>query len=182
METMSIILIPFLAMIAFNSMSCNPLDLVFIVKNAAIAFHNSHSSNKELNYKDATIASRKIMRWVHAVNKIFIKETRFDADPDNKELQIYANKRHRKCNLHSLEQGSFFGTTSQGASNSAISQLVAANNRNNKVCEETNKLQKCDQDNVKKNRTNDLHPSIRTMIKNGSATKYDKPGEIYTNF
>jgi hypothetical protein len=117
-------------MTAFNSMSPNPLNLIIIVKNAAITFNNSHSSNKELNYKDATIASRKLMRWLYTMNKNFIKEMRLYADPENEKLQIYGNKHHRKCNLHSLEQGTIFATTIQGANTSVISQLVAATNRN----------------------------------------------------
>jgi hypothetical protein len=31
---------------------------------------------------------------------------------------------------------------------------------------------------VKKDRTKDLHPSIKNMIKNASVTEHDKPGEL----
>jgi hypothetical protein len=57
-------------------------------------------------------------------------------------------------------------------------------NRNNKVCKETNKIQlaeyewKKESNKVEKDRTKDLHPSIKNMIENASATKQDKLGEL----
>jgi hypothetical protein len=41
---------------------------------------------------------------------------------------------------------------------------------------------KKDQDETKKDRTKDLHPSIMSMIKNASETKRDKAGELCKNF
>jgi hypothetical protein len=70
------------------------------------------------------------------------------------------------------------------ANESVLCQFVQAINRNNKVCKETNKIhqeeykRKKDQDETKKDRTKDLHPSIKSMIKNISATKQDKAGEL----
>jgi hypothetical protein len=78
--------------------------------------------------------------------------------------------------------------TGQGANDSMISQLIAATNGNNEVYKEANKLWqaeydwKCDQDDVKKDRTKNLHMSIRTMIKNASAIEHNKPEEICTDF
>jgi hypothetical protein len=73
-------------MTAFNSLSCNPLDLILIVKNAAITFNASHSSNDKFNCKDAAIAAKKNMRCLYAVHKKFIKKIKQNIDPDNKEL------------------------------------------------------------------------------------------------
>ncbi len=39
-----------------------------------------------------------------------------------------------------------------------------------------------DTDETKKDRTKDLHPSIKSMIENASATKRDKAGELGENF
>jgi len=39
-----------------------------------------------------------------------------------------------------------------------------------------------DTDETKKDRTKDLHPSIKSMIENASATKRDKAGEVGENF
>jgi hypothetical protein len=56
--------------------------------------------------------------------------------------------------------------------------------RNNEVCEETNNIRlaeykwKKEFDKVKKDRTKDLHSSIKNMIKNASITEQDKPGEL----
>jgi len=72
--------------------------------------------------------------------------------------------------------------------NSVISQLIQATNKNNEVCKETNKIcqaeydWKRDADEAKKDRTNYLHPSIKSMIENASATKPDKAGELGEKF
>jgi hypothetical protein len=56
------------------------------------------------------------------------------------------------------------------------------------VCEETNKIRqaeyewKKDVDEIKKDRTKDLHTSIKMMIKNASAIERDKAGELGENF
>ncbi len=61
-------------------------------------------------------------------------------------------------------------------------------NRNNEVCKETNKIRqaeykwKKDVDEIKKDSTKDLHPSIKMMIENASAIKRDKAGDLGKNF
>jgi hypothetical protein len=56
------------------------------------------------------------------------------------------------------------------------------------VCKETNKIRqaeyewKKDVDEIKKDRTKDLHPSIKMMIENASAIKHDKAGDLGKNF
>ena len=56
------------------------------------------------------------------------------------------------------------------------------------MCEETNKIRqaeyewKKDVDEIKKDRTKDLHTSIKMMIKNASAIERDKAGELGENF
>jgi hypothetical protein len=56
------------------------------------------------------------------------------------------------------------------------------------LCKETNKIHqaeydwKRDADETKKDRTKDLHPSIKLMIKNASVTERDKAGELGENF
>ncbi len=57
-------------------------------------------------------------------------------------------------------------------------------NRNNEVCNETNKIcqakykWKKDLDKIKKDRMKDLYPSIKIVIKNASAIKRDKAGKL----
>jgi hypothetical protein len=82
----------------------------------------------------------------------------------------------QKCILPPLKQNA---PPHQGieANKSIMQQLIQATNRKNKVCEETNRIQfaeyewKKESDEVKKDRTKDLHPSIRNLIENASATK-----------
>jgi hypothetical protein len=55
------------------------------------------------------------------------------------------------------------------------------------LCKETSKIGiaeyqwKKEPDEVNKDRTKDLHPSIKNMIENASAMELDKPGELCEN-
>ncbi len=64
---------------------------------AAIDFNNTHTSVGGFKNVDATIQAKQFSLWAFAVNKGYIKETSFDIDPDNKELQKHCNKKHPKC-------------------------------------------------------------------------------------
>jgi hypothetical protein len=123
------------------------------------------------------------MRWLYAAHKGLIEETRLSIKPDNVELLAYAEERHSKCILPSLEQ---IACRPHGIeqNDSVLRQLIQATNRNNEVCEETNKIRqaeydwKRDADEIKKDRTKDLHPSIKLMIENASATVCGNAGEL----
>ena len=109
-------------------------------------------------------------------------------EPANDELSRYVDKRHRLCILPPLNSNIHYTTNTTGTSNSVIQQLIQATNRNNKICEETNRVcvkeyeWKKETDEVKKDRTKDLDPSVKQMIKNASATKKDKAGELCKDF
>jgi hypothetical protein len=63
-----------------------------------------------------------------------------------------------------------------------------ATNYNNKACKETNRIRKQeykrlkDHDDVKKDRTKDLHASIKILIKNASTATRGKSGELCLGF
>ncbi len=69
-----------------------------------------------------------------------------------------------------------------------IRQLIQSTNRGNEIHEKMMKIWKAElewkqeTDEVKKDRTKDLHPSIKNMIENASATERDSKGELCNNF
>ncbi len=87
----------------------------------------------------------KFMRWLYAVHKDLVEETRLSIEPDNVDLLVYIKDQHSKCILPSFEQISRF---SHGidANGSVIRRLIRATNRNNEVCEETNKIRQAEYD------------------------------------
>jgi hypothetical protein len=85
----------------FNGIPNNPLELILAVKVAAIDF-NTHTSVGGFENVDTTIQAKRFSLWTFAVCKVYIKETSFDIDPDNEELQKHCNERHAKCIMPSL--------------------------------------------------------------------------------
>jgi hypothetical protein len=132
--------------------------------------YNSHLAN------DATSEEKSIMRWLYATHKKLINKTRLLVEPENEELLKHANKRHCHCILPPLKNVVGAARGSIGADDSILSQLMNATNRSNEAMEATNIIRqnkygwKKDIEFVKKDRTKDLHPSIKWMIENASAT------------
>ena len=178
--------LPFLGITAFECILDDPIDLIEAIKSAAMNFNEAHK-DRDLKFDDTTKGAKLLMRWLYAVHKDLVEETRLSIEPDNVELLAYAEDRHSKCILLSLEQISRL-PHGIDANNSVLRQLIQATNRNNEVCKETNKIRhaeydwKRDADETKKDRTKDLHPSIKSMIENSSAIKRDKAGELGENF
>jgi hypothetical protein len=174
--------LPILGITASECISDDPLVLIKAIKIAAINFNEAHKDS-DPKFDDATEGAKLFMRWLYAAHKDLIKETRLSIEPDNVELLAYAEDRHFKCILPSLEQ---IACRPHGIeqNNSMLRQLIQATNRNIEVCKETNKIRqaeydwKRDADKIKKDRAKDLHPSIKLMIKNTSATVCDNAGEL----
>jgi hypothetical protein len=171
-----------LGITAFECISDDPLVLIEAIKIAATNFNEAHKDS-DPKFDDATEGAMLFMRWLYAAHKGLIEETRLSIKPDNVELLAYAEERHSKCILPSLEQ---IACRPHGIeqNDSVLRQLIQATNRNNEVCEETNKIRqaeydwKRDADEIKKDRTKDLHPSIKLMIENASATVCGNAGEL----
>jgi len=178
--------LPFLGITAFEFISDDPLVLIEAIKNAAMNFNEAHKDSNP-KFDSATKGAKFFMRWLYAVHKNLVEETRLSIEPDNVELLAYAEDRHSKCILPSLEQISRLPHIID-ANDSVIHQLIKATNRNKEVCEETNRIRRAeydwkkDVDETKKDRTKDLHPSIKLMIENASTTVRDNPGELGEKF
>jgi hypothetical protein len=154
--------LPILGITASECISDDPLVLIEGIKIAAINFNEAHKDS-DPKFDDATEGAKLFMRWLYAAHKDLIEETRLFIEPDNVKLLAYAEDRHSKCILPSLEQ---IACRPHGIeqNDSMLCQLIQVTNRNNKVCEETNKIRqaeydwKRDADKIKKDRTKDLHP------------------------
>ncbi len=177
-EMMGILPIPFLGVAVIDSSSNDPIELILCIKNAAVVYNNSHPAN------DATTGAKSIMRWLYATHKKLIDKTRLSVEPKNKELLKHANKRHHHCILPPLKNVVGATRGSIGADNSILCQLISATSRSNKAMEATNIIRqkeydwKKDIEFIKKDRTKDLHLSIKRMIENASATEQDKSGKL----
>jgi hypothetical protein len=160
----------FLGKTAFECISDDPINLIEAIKSAATNFNKAHKDSNP-KFDDATKGAKLFMRWLYTVHKDLVEETRFCIKPDNVELLAYAEDWHSKCILPSLEQISRF-PHGINTNDSILRQLIQATNRNNEVCKETNKIRqaeydwKRDADKTKKDRTKDLHPSIKSMEQN----------------
>ncbi len=93
---------PFIVKQIFDGVPNDPLELILAVKAAAIDFNNTHTSVGDFKNVDATIQAKQFSLWAFAVYKGYIKETSFDIDPDNEDLQKHCGERHAKCIMPSL--------------------------------------------------------------------------------
>jgi hypothetical protein len=169
MESSIQIPLPILAIAALESPSIDLLDLIIAVKNAASNFNDAHKDNDVFKFNNATIGAKKLAKWLYAVHLGLISEARLFIEPDNKDLTKHAKERHRACILPTVNQRSVLVPSTEDKE-SIIRQLIASTNCNNEACEETNRICKQeyerlnDNDNLKKDRTKDLHPSIKIII------------------
>ena len=95
-----------------------------------------------------------------------ISNTRLAMEPDNDKLAKYSDERHHLCILSPHNLTIHHTLNIQGTSDSVLLQLIQATNRNNAICKETNRVRlkeykwKKEMDEVKKDRTKDLDPSV----------------------
>jgi hypothetical protein len=187
MESSIQIPLPILTIAALESPSIDLLNLIIAVKNAANDFNDAHKDNDVFKFNDATIGAKKLAKWLYAVHLGLISKTRLSIKPDNEDLTKHAKECHRACILPPVNQRSLLAPIPKD-NKSVIRQLIASTNRNNEACKETNRIHKQeyerlkDNDNLKKDRTKDLHPSIKIIIENASASTHNKSGELCLDF
>jgi hypothetical protein len=105
----------------YDEVPNNPLKLILAVKVAAINFNNTHTSVVGFENVDATVQAKQFSLWAFTVYKSYTKETSFNIDPDNKELQRHCKERHSKCLMPSL-------TTIASAPTSMSDQVASLSN------------------------------------------------------
>jgi hypothetical protein len=95
---------PFLCDAIFNKKSSNPLELIIILREAAIEFEAHHHVAVGFANASATVHANAFANWALAIHLGKLKEARFTINPKNNELQDFAVSRHAKCICCHLEQ------------------------------------------------------------------------------
>jgi hypothetical protein len=155
---------PFLAFTAFVSNSTDPLDIIIAMRNAAVEFSEAHMDADD--FEDIHPSAKSLIKWLFAVHMGLISKTRLAMEPDNDELAKYLDKCYRLCILSPHNSTIHHATNIQGTSDSVLLQLIQVTNRNNEICEKTNRVRlkeyewKKETDEVKKDRMKDLDPSV----------------------
>ena len=81
--------LPFLGITAFKCISDDPINIIEAIKNAATNFNKAHKdSNPKFN--DATKGAKLFIRWLYAIHKDLVEETRLSIEPNTVELLAYA--------------------------------------------------------------------------------------------
>jgi hypothetical protein len=96
--------LPTLGVTAFECILDDPLTLIRAIKSAATNFNEAHKdSNPKFDYTTKG-AKQLIARWLYAVHKDLVGETRLSIEPNNVELLVYTKDQHSKCILPFLAQ------------------------------------------------------------------------------
>jgi hypothetical protein len=178
---------PFILKQFFDGAISNPLEFILAVKQASFVFISSHSSVKGFANVDATVQAKRFSLWAFAVFKGYIKESSFNIDPDNEELQKHCNKRHAKCIMLYLIS---VASTQTSMTNqvkilqqlgAGLNQMGEAKKIANTYTKGNMQLKELKVEN-KKDRVCDLHPSTKHMLKMASATELDQNGELCNTF
>jgi hypothetical protein len=136
---------------------------------------------------DATIQAKHFSLWAFAVYKDYIKETSFDINTDNKELQKHCDERHATCIMPSLtsaasvpanlsDQMSILKQLGPG-----LNCMGEANKTANAYAKRNMELKELEVED-KKDKVRDLHPSTKHMSKMDSATEPDRIGDLCNAF
>ena len=67
----------------------DPLTLIKAIKSAATNFNMAHKDSNP-KFDDATKGAKLFARWLYAVHKDLVGDTRLSIEPDNVELLAYA--------------------------------------------------------------------------------------------
>ena len=120
-------------------------------------------TNKAITHADDLNA------WIYSIKVGSIKETRYQINPDDSEINSFCKERHAQC-IKGVA-----GATVSFNNNSVISRLTNAISTQNKEAIESNRLRcqeiECiiNKDELKKDRTKKNHTSIIKMIRRASA-------------
>jgi hypothetical protein len=128
--------------------------------------------------------------WALAIHLGQLKEARFTMDPNNGKLQAFSNFRHAKCILPPLGTIGYPGATStQGHLQHEVFKSLGEGLKQMREAADDENLLKCeeiklrgDEDNKKKDRIKDMHPSISNMILMASAVDHDIQGNYAESF
>ena len=180
------IMAPFLCDAIFGERSTNPLQLIIVAREAATEFDARHRDM--VGFEDILAADhiKAFINWALATHLGRLTEARVSPNPDNLELQGWANTRNRDCILPAINtEGSAMG---RGANMDTFRILGEGLKRMGEAADEANQLKRkeikqCkDETEEKKDRIKDLHPSIAHMMLMASSPDSQFIGEHPESF
>ncbi len=180
----------FLCNAIFNEKTSNPLKLIILAREVAIKFNARHQGMAGFAIVSALDHVAAFTNWALAIRLGQLKEARFKMDPNNNELQVFSDLRHAKRILPPL--GTMGAPGSTGTSGhlehkvfkslgEGLKRMREAANEADLLKHEEIKLQG-DEEDKKKDRINDMHPSISNMILIVSAVDHDIQGKYTESF
>ena len=72
----------FLGKTAFECISDDPINVIKVIKSAATNFNEAHKDSNP-KFDDATKGAKLFLRWLYAVHKDLVEETRLFIEPNN---------------------------------------------------------------------------------------------------
>ncbi len=180
------IMAPFLCDTIFGERSTDPLQLIIVAREAATEFDARHMDVVGFEGILAKDHVKAFTNWALATQLGKLTEARVSSNPDNFELQGWANTRNRACILPAIEtEGSAIG---QGVNINTFKILGEGLKRMGEAADKANQLrrkeikQRKEESKEKKDRIKDMHPSISNMMLMASSSDSQFIGEHPESF
>ena len=180
------IMAPFLCNAIFEERSSDPLQLIIAAREAATEFDARHRDAVGFEEVSAANHVEAFTNWALATHLGKLTEARVSPNPDNIELQRWADTRNRVCILPTINTAE--SGISQGVNNDTFKILGEGLKRMGEAADEANLLkrkeikQRKDESEEKKDRIKDMHPTISNMILMASSADSQFPGEHPDSF
>jgi hypothetical protein len=142
--------------------------LIPLITATARLFDSEHKDDETMMNKAITHAD-DLNAWLYGVKAGSIKETRYQINPDNSEINSFCKERYAQC-IKGVA-----GASVSFDNNSVISRLTNAISTQNEEAIKSNRLRRqkiehiINKDESKKDRTKKNHTSIIKMIRQASA-------------
>ena len=166
--------------------SAYPPELIILAREAAVDFDNRHRGVAGFGNTSAIDHANAFANWAFALHLGKLNEVRYTVDPDDDELQTFAESRHQNCILAPLGRSSNSPTLRNN--NDVLINLSEGLKRMGEAADQANLLTKEqlrlreETEDLKKDRIKDMHSSISNMILMASATEPDQVGEFCNSF
>jgi hypothetical protein len=109
--TSAFIAAPFLRDALLDGGATDPLELIILAREAATDFENRHRGVVGFGNVSASKHVEAFTNWAFAIKLGQLGEVRYSIDPNNKELQEFAARRHETCILPPIGGGTSNGTS-----------------------------------------------------------------------
>jgi len=177
---------PFVGNFVADASSNDPAVIAPALLLAAKAFDEANKDDPDYNQGAATEHAEIFARWAWGVMKKSIPETRFTIHPDDGELKIYADQRHKAFIFSSLDEVQTQAATNPN-NDAVMTQLSSSISHQAEKTAEANNLRReelqlrKDREEHKKDKLKKLHPSVKNMLINAAATYCQEENEYRTH-